>query len=144
MKVLFDTSILIAAMIEPHPKHLLSLPWLQKVKKEMIEGIISSHSLIEIYSVLTAFPISPKISPAKGLKLINENIIKNFKIVACRENDYIVLLKGLAENQISGAASYDGLIAYSAKRVKVDKILTLNKKDFTKAMPEFADIIIEP
>lgn len=32
MKVLFDTSVLVAAMIESHPAHERALPWPQKSK----------------------------------------------------------------------------------------------------------------
>jgi len=33
MKVLLDTSVLVAAMVEAHPAHEKSLPWLQQIKK---------------------------------------------------------------------------------------------------------------
>lgn len=61
MKIFFDTSVLVAAFVNAHPKHANCLPWLQKVKKKEIEGIISVHSLIEIYSILTKLPLSPRI-----------------------------------------------------------------------------------
>ena len=54
MKVLFDTNVLIAAMIATHPKHAIALPWLAKVKHNEITGVIGAHSLAELYSVLTS------------------------------------------------------------------------------------------
>ena len=142
--ILFDTSVIIAAIMESHPKHLVSLLWIQKVKKAKIEETISSHSLIEIYSVLTTFPLSPKISPAVAWKLIRENIIKDFEIITYKRNDYLSILNELVENQVSGGSSYDSLIAYSIEKTKVDKILTLNSRDFIRVKPEAANIIAEP
>lgn len=144
MKVLFDSSVIIAAIVESHPRHLQALPWLQKVKKKILEGVISSHSLIEIYSVLTSFPVSPKITPAVAWKLIRENIICDFEIITYRKSDYRSILQSLTENQISGGTSYDGLIVYVADKVKVDKILTLNRNDFIRVKPEASNIIVEP
>ena len=144
MKVLFDTSVIVAATIEAHPKHKVSLPWLQKVKKGEVEGIISSHTLIELYFVFTSLPISPRISPAAAWQLIRENVIKNFEIITYTKNDYKSILKRLVENQISGGTSYDGLIAYVLDKTSVDKLLTLNRNDFLRAKPTASDIIVEP
>jgi len=48
------------------------------------------------------------------------------------------------ENQIIGGASYDGLIVYTAKKAKVDKLLTLNSEDFLRVNPTAISIISEP
>jgi len=113
VKVLLDTSVIVAAIIEAHPRHEESLLWLQKVKNNEIEGVISSHTSIELYCVLTSLPLSPRISPALAWQLIRENIFKSFELITYTKNDQISLLQRLVENQITGGASYDGLIAYA-------------------------------
>ena len=143
MKVFFDTSVIIAAFISAHPKHENSLRWLQRVKKKEIEGIISVHSLIEIYSVLTTLPLSPKIYPSLAVNLIRENVLKDFMIVKYNNDDYISLLDELSSNNITGGASYDGLILYADRQVKIDRILTLNVNDFIRISPQLAKIIAE-
>jgi len=35
MKVLFDTNIIVAAMIETHPKYAVSFSWVQKVRNRV-------------------------------------------------------------------------------------------------------------
>jgi len=42
-RVLFDTSVLVAAMLEEHPHHSECFAWLQRVKTEEIAGFISTH-----------------------------------------------------------------------------------------------------
>ena len=143
MKIFFDTSVLVAAFVNAHPKHANCLPWLQKVKKKEIEGIISVHSLIEIYSILTKLPLSPRINPALALNLIKENILEDFELVTYGKKDYINLLNELSSGNIAGGASYDGLILSAAKKVTADKILTLNVNDFIRVCPQLARIISE-
>ena len=144
MKIFFDTSVLVAAFVNAHPRHANCLPWLQKVKKKEIEGIISVHSLIEIYSILTKLPLSPRINPALALNLIKENILEDFELVTYGKKDYINLLNELSSGNIAGGASYDGLILSAAKKVTADKILTLNVNDFIRVCPQLVRIISEP
>ncbi|MDP3012369.1 MAG: PIN domain-containing protein [Candidatus Hydromicrobium sp.] len=144
MKVFFDTSVIIAAFVSAHPKHENSLHWLQRVKKKEIEGIISVHSLIESYSILTTLPLSPKIYPSLAENLIKENVLKDFVMVKYNTDDYIRLLDELSSNNITGGASYDELILYAARQMKIDRILTLNVNDFIRISPQLAKIISEP
>ena len=144
MKVLFDTNVIIAAFINSHPGHRRSLPWLQKAVNKKIEGFVSVHSLIEVYSVITRLPLSPKISTDLALKLIKENILSSFKLITYSPRDYIDLLVSLEKNNISGGASYDGLIIWAAGKSKADKIITLNVNDFIRVSPGLVDKISEP
>ena len=89
-----------AAFVNAHPKHANCLPWLQKVKKKEIESIISVHSLIEIYSILTKLPLSPRINPALALNLIKENILEDFELVTYGKKDYINLLDELSRGNV--------------------------------------------
>ena len=45
MKTLFDTSVLVAAIVESHSRHLQALPWLQQAKaEEAVDNFfIASH-----------------------------------------------------------------------------------------------------
>ncbi len=144
MKVFFDTSVLIAAFVLAHPRHRPCIPWVQKVKRKEITGIISGHSLLESYSVLTSLPVSPRVSPKLAFTMIKENIVSCFEIISYQENDYTELLGDLASNGIAGGASYDGLLLFAAKKCAADKILTLNLTDFQRAAPELFKIITLP
>ena len=75
-KILFDTSTLVAALVESHPKQTLALPWLQRVKNGFDNGVVSGHSLAELYNILTIFPAKPRrISPQEAQQLIQQNIL---------------------------------------------------------------------
>ena len=56
MKVMFDTSVLVAGMVEPHPMHERALPWLKRARSRDLEFFVAGHTLAELYAVLTTLP----------------------------------------------------------------------------------------
>jgi len=144
MRVLLDTSVLVAAMVESHPSHSMALPWLQRAKNREIEGAVAAHSLAELYAVLTSLPVQPRISPGSAWRLIRENILSDFVIVALSKADYRTVLQSLSENQISGGATYDALIAHASVKAKVDRLITLNPDDFRRVRSEIASRVFSP
>lgn len=144
MKTLFDTNMLIAALIETHPHHSRAWPWLQKARRKDIVALVGAHSLAEVYSTLTKLPIYPKISPVLAEKLILEDIIPYFQIIALDQTDYRTVLHILATHDIEGGATYDALVAHAAYKGQAEKLLTFNVKHFKKVYPAIAHIVEEP
>lgn len=144
MRILFDTSVLIAAMIEGHSAHRVALPWLQRVKAKADAGLVAAHTLAELYAVLTRLPVSPRISPAMALRLIQNNVLDTCTVVTLSDSDYTALLNHLADLGIVGGAVYDGLLMHAAWIAGVDRVVTLNAHDFRRVYPALADIIFSP
>lgn len=44
VKILFDASVLVAAMLEGHPHHGVALPWLQRVRNRRDVGMVATTS----------------------------------------------------------------------------------------------------
>ena len=82
MKTLFDTSVIIAALVESHPMHDRAFPWLRQAKANEFEFVVAGHTLAELYAVLSTLPIKPRISPLVAHRLIHENIEVSAKIVS--------------------------------------------------------------
>jgi predicted nucleic acid-binding protein len=144
MKVLFDTSILVAALIDSHPKYSVAFPWLLKVKKGEIEGYLGSHTLAELYAVLSSLPTQRKISTTDIWRLIQESILKDFEVIELTKSDYRVILESLSKSNVRGGATYDALIAHAAHKADVDKLLTFNSGHFKQVCPSMAQLIEEP
>jgi len=128
---LFDTSVLIAAILEKHPNHEKAFRWLKAASNGKIGFYISSHTLAELYSVLTGMPSSPRISPSQAKILIERNT-QSARIIDLNEKDYRTVITILVELNISGGVIYDALSAYAARKAKVDNILTFNENDFKR------------
>ncbi len=144
MKVLLDTSVLVAALVEPHPEHQRALPWLTKAKSKSNEALISSHTIAEVYAVLSTLPVSPRISPGLAWRLIHESIEPRVTVVPLSTSDYFATIKHLSDLGLSGGAVYDALIIKAAQKSGADRIVTFNMNDFKRVWPEGASHIAAP
>ena len=145
MRILFDSSILIASFIGAHPKHHAAFPWLQRAKTKEISLIVSAHTLAECFSVLTRLPLSPRILPATAYYLLQENVKKLAEIITLSSQDYLMILKQMTELGLGGGIIYDAITVKAAKKAKVDKILTFNHKDFVRLVSvEESTFILSP
>ena len=144
MRILLDTSVLVAAMIEAHPAHAQALPWLHRVKARADIGLVAAHSLAELYAVLTTLPLQPRIPPAMAQELIKRNVLDILEVVPLSDEDYVAVIDHLARLGIVGGATYDALILHAASKANVDQVVTLNEKDFRRVYPHLADKIVSP
>lgn len=144
MKTLFDTSVIIAALVESHPRHARAFPWLKQAKAAEFELVIASHTLAELYAVLSTLPIKPRISPAVAWRLIRENIETIGKIISLTPAEYCAVIKQMSESGLTGGIVYDALIAKVAQKAKVERLLTFNSEDFARVWTGDENVITAP
>ena len=144
MKVLLDTSVLVAAMVEAHPAHMRSLAQLQRIKNGADVGLVSAHTIAELYAILTTLPVKPRISSAIAYELIQRNVLELCEVASLSAEDYSAVTRHLSEEEITGGVTYDALILYTAIKEKADRIVTLNESDFRRIYPQIAGQIISP
>lgn len=144
MRILLDTSTLVAALVKTHPAHSRALPWLQRVIDNVDTGVVAAHSLAELYTTLTTFPIQPRISAKIANELIQQNVCTVFEIISLSKQDYVTVIENLSKSSIVGGVTYDALILQAAIKAQVELVVTFNKKDFRRIYPEFADKIVSP
>ena len=95
MKVLFDTSVLVPALIVNHPKHSVCFSRLKAAESKQIQGFISTHSLAETYSVITRLPIQPRITPEQAQSIIVD-VLQYFEVIPLFSNDYQIAIAQMA------------------------------------------------
>ena len=144
MRIFYDTSVLIAGIVASHPKHPSALSWLQRAKAKKNSMLISGHSLAECFAVLTKLPLSPRLSPDTAHYLLRENIEKLAQIISLSSQDYLAVLKQMAELNLSGGIIYDALAVKAAHKAKADKILTFNSRDFMRLSKKDPSFILVP
>lgn len=143
VRVLFDSSVLIPAMVTSHPRHETCCTWLNQAETGAIQGIASTHSLAEVYSVLTRLPLKPRISPKLAQRQINENL-QGFELVSLAVEDYQTAIDRMVRCNLPGGGIFDALIAQAALNAVVDTILTLNPGDFTRLGEPIAPLVQVP
>jgi predicted nucleic acid-binding protein len=143
VKVLFDTSVLIPAIVTRHEQHNICWRWLEDARSNQFQGVVSTHTLAELYSVLTRLPYRPVISPAIAQRQIRENL-QGFEKVALEVNDYDAAIDRMVALNLPGGGIFDALIAQAAVKASVDVLLTLNPKHFVRLGEEISSIVQVP
>jgi predicted nucleic acid-binding protein len=140
---LFDSSVLVAGLVEIHPHQARAQPWLDRMEAGEIAVALTAHTLAETYTGLTNLPITPRIEPCLALELIRDTAA-HARIVPITEADYRRTIQRVAERGLVGGLVYDALIAGVAERLKVDRLVTFNVSHFRRVWPEGHDRIISP
>jgi predicted nucleic acid-binding protein len=143
VKILFDTSVLVAALLTNHSNHSLAFPSLKSVQRRENQGYISAHSLAELYSVLTRLPEPLRVSPDEAQALIVD-LSGYLEVVSLQAEDYQAAIAQMVALKLPGGGIFDALIAQAALKVKVNHLLTFNAKDFIRLSEEIALLVQIP
>ncbi|PSB09436.1 VapC toxin family PIN domain ribonuclease [filamentous cyanobacterium CCP2] len=143
MKVLFDTSVIIAAVLPKHPSHTPCFAELQAAELNQIQGYLSTHSLAEVYSVMTRMPSQPRMSPQEAQSLL-QRCLQYLEAVSLETVDYQAVIAQMAALNLRGGGIFDALIAQAALKVSADQLLTLNSSHFTRLGTVIAQMVRVP
>jgi predicted nucleic acid-binding protein len=132
VRVLLDTSVLVAALVEAHPEHARALPGLKRARGGRDEGVVAAHSIAETYSVLTALPHRPRITGHVAHQAIHDSILSGLVIQSLAASDYREVIRRLSGAGLVGGVTSDALVARAAERARVDRLVTLNASDFRR------------
>jgi predicted nucleic acid-binding protein len=141
---LFDTSVLVAALVEAHPHHAVAFPWLRRAHSGAVQGLVCAHGLAETFAVLTTLPHLPRIPPEAARQVIRESVEAKLRVVPLGAADYSQVLRRLAGAGLSAGIVYDALAARAAEKRGAERIVTLNRRDFDRVAPLFGVGVTAP
>lgn len=72
------------------------------------------------------------------------HVINLCSVISLSKEDYVTIMDHLCELGITGGVTYDALILYAGKKTDVDRVVTLNEKDFRRVHPDFSDRLSGP
>ncbi len=119
-------------MVEALPRHEWSLNWLKRVHHREIEAVVSAHSLLELYAVLTRLPLRPPIPASIAWEMVQRNLQGKVEVRALTAGEYWHLLPEISQSGAVGGRSYDWLVGYAGTLAQVEAIVTLNPRHFTE------------
>jgi predicted nucleic acid-binding protein len=141
----FDTSILVPAAVTGHPHNAPALAVLEELLTKKRRGFISSHSLTEVYSVLTRTPFNPPVYPSEAWQIIEQMILPHMQMVTLTPREYQEVVRNCAVNGWAGGRVHDAVHLRCAQKADCDRIYTFNVKDFRALAPvELAGKIAAP
>jgi predicted nucleic acid-binding protein len=144
MIVLFDTTVLIAGLVQSHPHHAVARPWLDAARTKRLDAFVGSHSLAEFYRVMTTIKSAPPLNPQLVWQMIEYDILPWCTPVALSWADYRNCLQRLVSANESGGIVFDALIVQAALNAGVDKLVSINARHFERLWPNHTNQIINP
>jgi len=143
MKVFFDTSALVTAVVDQLRNHMAALACYTRLIQPRRTGpkpVCSTHALAECYATLTALPLARRIQSAEAARLIEENFLQRLDVVPLSTADYKAALARISSLGLSSGAIYDALHVRCAERAGCDRILTYKTADFTRLVPSGIEV----
>ena len=143
MKIAFDTSVLVAAVLSTHRDHARAVVWLSAVSAGALEGVVSVHALGELWSVLTKLPVSPPISPTMAREMVND-VLTRFEAEPLTLQIYREAIDRCTSKGLRSGAIFDALHLATAESADVAALLTFNERDFSRLSVTGSPPIVVP
>ncbi len=141
MKVFFDTTVLVAAVLEDHEHYERSFPVFSAARRS--SAFCAAHTLAEVYATLTRYPGKDRLSAEQALISV-EKIGERLTVIALEVPEYVRAIRRFAAQGIVGGNLYDGLIAACALKAGVDILYTWNTAHFRMLGEEVAQRVRTP
>ncbi len=135
MKACFDTSTLVAALLQQHPHHAIAFPRLQAVKAGTVQGHLTTHGLAELFATLTALPLKPSLLPADVQRIIQQSILAYFTLIPLNADHYREAIELTVKLNLASGAIYDALHLLGARSTGCVTLYTLNLRHFRSLAP---------
>lgn len=124
MRVLLDTSTLVAALVRSHPRHEQARPWLARARAGELDLVVAAYSLAELHAVLTTLPVRPRTSSQTAGRLRDDNLPDSTEVMALDAEEYRRFVRQMAELGLVGGVVHDAFIARPAEIAGVDRLVT--------------------
>jgi len=135
MKVLFDTSVIVPALVDQLSQHPACFATYETYTSGANQGFCSAHCLAECYAVLTALPLPRRITTDEALLLIKESVVGRLEIVSLSHAHYLDAIADVAQRGLTSGIVYDALHVSAAVQASCSRIYTINHEHFRSICP---------
>jgi len=135
MKVLFDTTILAAAVVTELGQHEPAFACFMRHTSGKNQGFCSTHALAECYATLTALPLKRRIQPAEAQRLIDETFRSRLTILDLPGRVYEESIRRASSLGLVRGVVYDALHLVGAERNGCERLYTHNVSRFQRLNP---------
>lgn len=142
MKVFFDTSVLVAAVVDQLAQHGRAFSYFSAMLEDGHFCTCSTHVLAECYATLTALPLPRRVQPEEARLLIETNFVGKLTILDLGMEDYRDALLRVAGLGLRSGVVYDALHLECAEKAGYERLVTFNAKDFERLKPKGLKILV--
>ena len=135
MSVFFDTSVLLAGLVDFGPQSAPAQTLMHAVAEGRVEKPATAwHCCLEFFSVATRLPPEYRVTPADAVTLLDEEVFARMTVHDLPAADRLRLLRAAATDTISGGRIYHAHIAEIARAAGADVVVTDNRRHFLSAL----------
>jgi predicted nucleic acid-binding protein len=143
VKVVFDTSVLVAGTVAGHAHQERARIWFGAARERRFQAMATTHAFAESWATLTAIPVEPRIAPTAAERIV-DRLVRHIQPVTLEWEDYRLALERCGERGVRSGAIYDALHLIAAERQKADLFLTFNTRDFNGLARDDGPRIVAP
>jgi len=136
MKVGFDTSVLVAAMVDQLPNHDPAMEAFLRWSDSPHRGCCTTHALAECYATLTALPLPRRIHPLEARLMIEENLVARLEILETGQDEMLGSIRRASELGLASGIIYDALHLAAAEHAGCERFFTYNLRHFRRLEPK--------
>ena len=122
-----------AALLLEHQHHKPTVN--EFSRQQSVQNIVSVHSLLECFSVITRFPPSLRVTTRVAEQVLRTNLEEHIEVVDVTPADAWAAIEQVRLGGGSGGSVYDAVIAQSVARAGASVVFTWNVKDFLRVAP---------
>lgn len=137
--VALDASILVAAILRIHDRHVPSRDALSAALAG--NAVLPQAALVEAYAVLTRLPAPLRLRPHDAAATLEGTLKGGARVVALTPATTWKALEDWGRMGIAGGSVYDRRILAEAKAGGATRLLTLNPRDFDRFGAQGVEIV---
>jgi predicted nucleic acid-binding protein len=134
VKVYFDTSALVTALVDQLPDHETALACLAGACRDH-DAVVSTHALAETYATLTALPLPRRIQPAEARAMV-AGLRGKLGVLPLAVRLHERAIDRVAALGLSSGSIYDALHLECAEGAGCRRLQTYNLGHFQRLNPK--------
>jgi predicted nucleic acid-binding protein len=135
MSVFFDTSVLLAGLVDFGPPSAPAQSLLHRVaEKEVPAPATAWHCCLEFFSVATRLPPEFRVSPGDAVRLLQEEVFARMMVHELPSADRTAFLAAAGQDFVAGGRVHDAHIAAIARASAAEVVVTDNRRHFLAAL----------
>ena len=135
MSVFFDTSVILAGLIDFGPQSAPAQSLLHAVAERRIADCLTAwHCCLEFFSVATRLPPEFRLSPADAFLLLQDEVFERIAVHDLPEPERLTMLQAAGRDGVAGGRIYDTHIAEVARAINAKVVITDNRRHFISAL----------
>ena len=135
MTVFFDTSVLLAGLVDFGPQSAPAQSLMHAVAEKRLDTTATAwHCCLEFFSVATRLPPEFRLSAADAAMLLEDEVFARMTVADLPERERLLMLQAAGRDRVAGGRIYDAHIAEVARAVGATVVITDNRRHFMSAL----------